>query len=114
MAASAILVVDDGRETCASCSDITSDFGYRVDVASNGPASLERSRRQPSGLASLDDNLYGMDGGELYCPQAGWGRQRGPPGDGLRRRRHRPRGKPGRWPDGFQERSRTVLTHAER
>jgi CheY-like chemotaxis protein len=38
MAGSAILVVDDDQDTCASISDIISDLGYRVDVAYDGPA----------------------------------------------------------------------------
>jgi CheY-like chemotaxis protein len=114
MVASAIFVVDDDRESCAPLSDIISGLGYRVDVAYNGPAALERSRRQPSGLAFLDDNMPGMDPVGLYYPQVNRGRQRGPPGDGLRRRHHRPRGKPGRWPDKFQERSRMVLTYTGR
>jgi CheY-like chemotaxis protein len=47
MAASAILLVD-------------------VDVAYDGPAALELSRRYPYGLALLDYKLQGMDGVELY------------------------------------------------
>jgi CheY-like chemotaxis protein len=36
-----------------------------VDVASDGPAAQERSRRHPSGLAFLDYQMQGMDGVEL-------------------------------------------------
>jgi CheY-like chemotaxis protein len=46
MAASAILLVD-------------------VDVACDGPAALELSRRQPCRLASLDYKMQGVDGVEL-------------------------------------------------
>jgi CheY-like chemotaxis protein len=66
MAASAILLVDDDWDTCASLSDIISDLGYRVDVAYDGPAALELSRRHPYGLAVLDYKMPGMDGVELY------------------------------------------------
>jgi CheY-like chemotaxis protein len=51
MAASAILVVDDDRDTCGSLSGIIADLGYRVDVAYDGPAALDLLRRQPFGLA---------------------------------------------------------------
>jgi CheY-like chemotaxis protein len=66
MAASAILVVDDEPDTCASLSDIISDLGYRVDTACDGPAALDLSRRRPYGLALLDYKMPGMDGVELY------------------------------------------------
>ncbi len=66
MVASAILVVDDDPDTCASLSDVISDLGYRVDVANDGPAALALSRRQSYGLALLDYKLPGMDGVELY------------------------------------------------
>jgi CheY-like chemotaxis protein len=66
MAASALLVLDDEPDTCASLSDILSDLGYRVDVAYDGPAALELSRRHPYGLALLDYTMPGMDGVELY------------------------------------------------
>jgi CheY-like chemotaxis protein len=67
MAASAILIVDDEPDTCASLSDILSDLGYRVDVAYDGPAALDLSRRQSYGLALLDYRMPGMDGVELYA-----------------------------------------------
>ena len=66
MAVSAILVVDDDPDTCATLSDILADLGYRVAVAHDGPAALELSRRQPYGLALLDYLMPGMDGVELY------------------------------------------------
>jgi CheY-like chemotaxis protein len=65
MAASAILLVDDDPDTCASLSDIISDLGYRVDVADDGPAALELPRRHPYGLAFLDYKMQGTDGVEL-------------------------------------------------
>jgi CheY-like chemotaxis protein len=66
MAASAILLVDDDQDTCASLSDIISDLGYRVDVAFDGPAALDLSKRHGYGLALLDYRLPGMDGVALY------------------------------------------------
>jgi CheY-like chemotaxis protein len=66
MAASAILVVDDDHDTCASLSDILADLGYPVGVAHDGTSALELSRRQPYGLALLDYLMPGMDGVELY------------------------------------------------
>ena len=102
MAASAILLVDDDRDTCASLSDIISDLGYRVGVDYDGPAALDQSRRPPPyGLAVLDSKLPGMDGVELY------GHLRharadtvGVPGGARSEGRHRPGGRPGRHPAG--------------
>jgi two-component system sensor histidine kinase/response regulator len=65
MAAAAILVVDDDQDACASLSDIITDLGYRVDVAYDGPAALDLSRRRPYGLALLDYKMPGMTGVEL-------------------------------------------------
>jgi CheY-like chemotaxis protein len=65
MAASAILLVDDDHDTCASLSDLISDLGCRVGVAHDGPAPLDQSRRPPSGPTALDSKMPGMDGGEL-------------------------------------------------
>jgi CheY-like chemotaxis protein len=66
MAASAILIVDDDHDACASLSDIIADLGYQVAVAYDGVAALELSRRQSYGLALLDYKMSGMDGVELY------------------------------------------------
>jgi CheY-like chemotaxis protein len=62
MAASAILLVDDDHDTCASPSDLLADLGRRVGVAYDGPTALERSRRHPCGLALLDYKTPGRDG----------------------------------------------------
>jgi CheY-like chemotaxis protein len=66
MAATSILVVDDDRDTCASLSDILSDFGYTEDTAHDGFTALELSERNPYCLALLDYKMPGMDGVELY------------------------------------------------
>jgi CheY-like chemotaxis protein len=66
MAAAAMLLVDDDRDSCASLSDIITDLGYQVAVAYDGPTALELSRRRPYGLALLDYKMPGMTGVELY------------------------------------------------
>jgi CheY-like chemotaxis protein len=67
MVASSILLVDDDRDTCASLSDVISDMGYHVDVAYDGPAALQLTKRHGYGLALLDFKLPGMNGVEHYC-----------------------------------------------
>jgi CheY-like chemotaxis protein len=62
MAASAILLVDDDQDRCASLSEIISDLGYRVDVTYDGPTALPLCRRQCYGLAWLDFKMPGMSG----------------------------------------------------
>jgi CheY-like chemotaxis protein len=66
MAASAILLVDDDRDACASLADVITDLGYPVSVAYDGPSALELARRQIYALALLDYRMPGMDGVELY------------------------------------------------
>ena len=66
MAASPILLVDDDPDTCASLSDIISDPSDRADVAYDGPAALELSRRHPYRLALRDYKMPGMNGVKLY------------------------------------------------
>ncbi len=66
MAAPSILVVDDDPDTCATLSDILTDFGYRVDVAHGGTAALELIPEGGYGLAVLDFKMPDMDGVELY------------------------------------------------
>jgi CheY-like chemotaxis protein len=65
MAASASLLVADDRACRASLSDIISDLGYEVGVASDGPTALEQARRRPYGLALLDCKMPGINGVEL-------------------------------------------------
>lgn len=62
----AILVVDDDIDTCHNLSDILSEFGYRVDMAHNGPAALELVRKNAYDVALLDFKMPGMDGLTLY------------------------------------------------
>ena len=52
------------RRYCASMSDIIADLGYRVDVAHDGPAALELSRRHSlrAGRTRLQDTRDGRGG----------------------------------------------------
>lgn len=70
-----LLVVDDDEDTCSNLSDIFSDLGYRVETAPNGPAALEKVRRECFEIALLDLMMPGMDGLSLFqsvhklCPE---------------------------------------------
>lgn len=61
-----ILVVDDEVDTCKNLSDILTDLGYRVDIAHDGLAALEKVRVTPYDVALLDLKMPGMDGLTLY------------------------------------------------
>lgn len=61
-----LLVVDDEPDICANLSDIFTDFGYRVDVAYDGPAALKLVEENTYDLALLDLKMPGMNGLELY------------------------------------------------
>jgi two-component system response regulator HydG len=61
-----VLVVDDEEDTCHNLSDILTDLGYRVDIATNGPAALELARTNAYDVALLDLKMPGMDGLTLY------------------------------------------------
>lgn len=61
-----VLVVDDEEDTCHNLSDILTDLGYRVDIATSGPAALELVRKNPYDVALLDLRMPGMDGLALY------------------------------------------------
>ena len=64
--ARSILVVDDEPDTCANLSDILTDLGFRVDIATDGNTALELVRQRPYDVALLDLKMPGMDGLELY------------------------------------------------
>lgn len=66
MAACHILCVDDDVDTCASMSDILTDFGYPVRTASNGASALALVRQDGFGLALLDFKMPDMNGLELF------------------------------------------------
>jgi CheY-like chemotaxis protein len=61
-----ILIVDDEADTCDNLSDILSDLGYDVDIATNGPAALKCVEAAHYDVALLDLRMPGMDGLELY------------------------------------------------
>jgi CheY-like chemotaxis protein len=61
-----ILLVDDDPDTCSNLSDILTDLGYKVDVAHDGLAALERARARHYDVALLDLKMPGMDGLTLY------------------------------------------------
>jgi DNA-binding NtrC family response regulator len=59
-------VVDDEVDTCRNLSDILTDLGYHVDIAHDGPSTLELVRRHSYDVALLDLRMPGMDGLTLY------------------------------------------------
>ncbi len=61
-----ILVVDDDPDIRENLSDILTDLGYHVDIASDGPSALELVDRQAYDVALLDLKMPGMDGVALY------------------------------------------------
>jgi CheY-like chemotaxis protein len=61
-----ILIVDDEPDTCENLSDIFTDFGFRVDVANDGPSALRLVEKNAYDVALLDLRMPGMDGLELY------------------------------------------------
>jgi DNA-binding response OmpR family regulator len=61
-----ILVVDDDPDICRNVSDILTDLGYRVDIASDGSAAIELVRRNAYDVALLDLKMPGMNGLEVY------------------------------------------------
>jgi CheY-like chemotaxis protein len=56
-----ILLVDGDQDTCASLSDISLDLGYTVDMAYDGPGTLELSGGAPVpfGTPRLQDARHG-------------------------------------------------------
>jgi DNA-binding NtrC family response regulator len=65
-ASPSVLVVDDEKDTCSNLQDILTDLGYRVDVAYDGPSTLELVKQNAYDIALLDLRMPGMDGLELY------------------------------------------------
>jgi len=61
-----VLVVDDEIDTCRNMEDILTEMGYRVAIASDGPAALELIRKTHFDIALLDLKMPGMDGLTLY------------------------------------------------
>jgi two-component system, NtrC family, response regulator HydG len=61
-----LLIVDDEPDTCANLADIFTEFGYRVDIAHDGPSALQKLEHASYDLALLDLKMPGMNGLELY------------------------------------------------
>ena len=61
-----ILLVDDNRETCDLLAQCLSMFGYRTDVAYDGPAALRLIESEEYGLAISDYQMPGQNGVELF------------------------------------------------
>jgi CheY-like chemotaxis protein len=60
-----ILVVEDDRDTAASTAYLLRSYGYRVQVASDGPSACQAARGNPPDVVLLDLALPGMDGWEV-------------------------------------------------
>ena len=65
MAIRCILVIEDDPKTSASIERYLLHAGYRVDVAANGDAGLEKARRDRPDLIVLDLMLPGISGVEI-------------------------------------------------
>jgi CheY-like chemotaxis protein len=66
MAAAHILCVDDDQDICDTLSDILTDLGYGVGVASDGLTALNLVEQNGYGLALLDYRMPRMTGLELF------------------------------------------------
>ena len=60
-----ILVVDDNHDSASLLGEILKRLGETVEVASDGPAALDKARSWAPDLALLDIGLPAMDGYEL-------------------------------------------------
>jgi len=61
-----ILVADDDENTCANLRDVLVDRGYRVSVACDGSAAIERVRKNKFDIMLLDLKLPPVNGLEVY------------------------------------------------
>src|SRR5687768_7324602 len=62
-----ILVIDDDPTICRLLSDVLTDEGYTVAVASGGFQALAAIEERVPGLLLLDMRMSGMDGPELVA-----------------------------------------------
>jgi signal transduction histidine kinase/CheY-like chemotaxis protein len=60
-----ILVIEDNQDGRESLRDLLEIWGYRVDLAEDGPAGLERALAAPPDVALIDIGLPGFDGNEV-------------------------------------------------
>jgi len=66
MSPSPILIVDDDQGTCVALSDVLTDLGYPVDIATGGYPALDLVARQEYLLALLDYRMPDLDGLEVF------------------------------------------------
>lgn len=62
VAEASVLVIDDERTVCNSCSRILSEGGYAVRTALNGEEGLRHLEKGPFDLAIVDLRMPGLDG----------------------------------------------------
>jgi signal transduction histidine kinase/ActR/RegA family two-component response regulator len=60
-----ILVIEDNQDGRESLRDLLEIWGYRVDLAEDGPTGLERALAVPPDVALIDIGLPGFDGNEV-------------------------------------------------
>jgi len=60
-----ILVIEDNQDGRESLRDLLEIWGYRVDIAEDGPIGLERALTSPPDVALIDIGLPGLDGNEV-------------------------------------------------
>jgi CheY-like chemotaxis protein len=61
-----ILVIDDEEDICTFISTLLEDNGAAVLQATSGQEGLELARKEKPNLITLDLNMPGMDGGEVF------------------------------------------------
>jgi CheY-like chemotaxis protein len=74
-----ILVVDDEQDSLTFISTVLEDAGATVLEASNGHDALEIARREKPDLMTLDLEMPGMDGGQVFSAMRGEPELRGIP-----------------------------------
>ena len=61
-----VMVVDDDENTCANLRDVLVDRGYRVSVACDGNAAIDRARKNNFDIMLMDLKLPPVNGLEVY------------------------------------------------
>lgn len=61
-----ILVVDDDRDIAINMSDVLTDLGYHIDIASDAESALRLVEINAYDIALLDFKMPDMDGVALY------------------------------------------------
>jgi signal transduction histidine kinase/ActR/RegA family two-component response regulator len=60
-----ILVIEDNQDGRESLRDLLEIWGYRVELAEDGPTGLEQALASPPDVALIDIGLPGLDGNEV-------------------------------------------------